>query len=346
MIRRGFEAALRLPLFYKIVLANATILVLAVVGAMVLSPGLGFVEPGHSIYQVAIPLVVAGVAACVLANTLIVRLALDPVRTLENAAARVLDGDLNARAPESSLADPDLAHLIAAFNEVLDAAAVYRRRLRETASRSVRAEEEERRRVARELHEATAQRLAALLLRSRAIQPKGEAAERVEALLEEVRREVAEAIEVVRGYALGRRPPSLDELGLAAAIESYAGEVLPDHDVRVTSEPGEDGLDPDVELTLFRIVQEALDNVARHADARRVEVGIDRRDGRVRASVLDDGRGFEVDAALAGGECLGLFEMRERAEAVGGRLTVARADGGGTRVEVDAPLAPFAGPSA
>lgn len=348
MIRRAFQEALRLPLFYKIVFANASIIVLAVAGGMLLSPGFGLVEPGHSVLQVAIPLGVAAVAACVLANTLIVRLALDPLRSLEEAAVRVRAGDLNARAPVSPLADPDLAHLIEVFNEVLDAAAGYRRRLRDSASRSLRAEEEERRRVARELHEATAQRLAGLLLRFRVLRPRCEAADEVEAILDEARAEVAGALEVVRGYALGRRPPSLDELGLGAAVESYARDVVPDHAVEVRVAPGlrdAEGLDPDVELALFRIVQEALDNVARHAGARRVEVEIDGDGGRVRATVTDDGDGFDVEAALASEDCPGLFEMAERAESVGGRFEVGPASGGGTRVEIVSPKRTPPGPT-
>ncbi len=335
------EAALRLPLFYKIVLANATILVFAVAGGVILSPGLGMIEPGHPISHVAVPLIVAGVAASALVNALIVRLALEPVRSLEETAARVEKGDLNARVPESPLADPDLARLIDAFNEVLDSAAAYRRRLRETATRSQRAEEEERRRVARVLHDDTAQRLAGLLLRMRLIERPHQAADEVRSVLEEARSEVAGALDVVRGYALGRRPPSLDELGLGAAIESYAGDVVSDRDarIRIDLDEARDGLAPEVELALFRIVQEALDNVARHSGAARVEVSLARSGENVMAVVEDDGGGFEPDG-LVEDECLGLFEMRERAAAVGGHLEVHSASGEGTRIEVVLPAEP------
>ncbi|MDX1660619.1 MAG: ATP-binding protein [Gemmatimonadota bacterium] len=341
--RRWFEAALRLPLFYKIVLANAGIIALAVTGGLLLSPGMGFVEPGHPIHHVAVPLIVAGVAASALANALIVRLALDPVRSLEETAARVKEGDLNARAPESPLADPDLAHLIETFNEVLDSAAAYRRRLREIATRSQRAEEEERRRVALALHDDTAQRLAGLLVRIRLLEPRCEAADEVQELLEEARREVASAIEVVREYALGRRPPSLDDLGLAPALESYAGDVVPDLDAEIRIDLAEDAdrIAPDVELALFRIVQEALDNVARHSGGDRVTISVAESDGSVKAVIEDDGRGFDSEE-IDDDECLGLFEMRERAAAVGGRLEISSAPGHGTRVEAVLPLEPLA----
>lgn len=339
-LHRWLIAALRLPLFWKIVLANAWIIAMAAAGGVLLSPGLAFVEPGLTVVDVAIPLAIAGGAVSVLVNALIVRLALDPVRTLEETAARVKEGDLNVRAPDSPLADPELERLTEAFNEVLDSVAVYRRRLREVAARSVRAEEEERRRVARLLHDDTAQRFAGLLVRLRTVETKGADPEEVEALLAEARDEIATALDVVRGYALGRRPPALDELGLGTAIESYARAVLrrPELDVRVAVEPDRAPIAPEAELALYRILQEAIDNVARHSQAARAELRVARREGRLEAVLEDDGRGFEVEDAIQR-ESLGLFEMQERAAAVGGRLEIRSVPGRGTRVEASIPLA-------
>lgn len=323
--RRWLEAALRLRLFWKILLANAALVALAVVAGAVLRDD-----------AVAVPVGVAAVALTVFVNAFILRLALRPVQGLVATAAAVKAGRLDARAPRSTLADPDLARVIDALNEVLESATEYRGRLRALLSRLVREEEEERKRVALLLHDDTAQRLAALLLRMGGAGTRSP--EEISALLEEARIEVAGALDVVRRYAPGRYPMALNDLGLASASESYARSVLGDG-VALTMRVGDGdlALSADVELALYRILQEALDNVAAHAGARRVEVAVEDAGGTVRVRVEDDGRGFGVEEARRRG-ALGLFEMEERAAAVKGRVEVSSSPGGGTRVTAEIPI--------
>lgn len=309
---------------------------MAVVAGVLLRPGMPWIEPDAALVGVIVPLGIAAVAASVLVNALILRLALEPVLRLEETAERVREGDVDARVPASRVADPDLERLIESFNEVLESLAAYRRRLREGAARSLRAEEKERRRVASELHDDTAQRLASLLLRMRLIRDHGDP-EEVRKLLVEARNEVADALEVVRRYALGRRPLALDDLGLATAVESYARDVFEHSDVRLEmATEGEMEMASEVELALFRILEEALDNVARHSGAKTVRIRLEGGNGGVRGVVEDDGRGFPVEETRRG-DCLGLFEMEERAASFGGTVEIGSAPGAGTRVEILAP---------
>lgn len=211
-----------------------------------------------------------------------------------------------------------------------------RKRLREFGAGTVRAAEEERRRIARELHDDTAQRLAGLLVRLRlARQAEGEA-EREE-LLEEIREEIVEASEAIRRVARGLRPPALEDAGLGTAIRSHVRQRLAASSLEshVEIDPVDDRLDDEAKLALYRIVQEALSNALRHADARSVRIRVRGGDDQVLAEVEDDGQGFELSGSIEEG--LGMLGMEERAAIAGGELEVDSAPGRGTTVRVRLP---------
>lgn len=234
--------------------------------------------------------------------------------------------------------DAELARLAAALDRLVRAAADDRQRLREVASRAFRAQEGERLRIASELQEQTAQTLAGLLIRLRVA--RGTADETLrERVLEELRAGLAAATDSVRRYARGLYPPALEDLGVVAAIQAYAmalheGTAL---EISVAADDVRGLLARDGELALYRVVQEALGNAARHGHARRIVVHVDRHGTGVRASVEDDGAGFDLPAREAAHPCLGLLGMRERAMFAGGRAEVSSAPGAGTRVVVEIP---------
>jgi two-component system sensor histidine kinase UhpB len=334
------ERLLRIPLFYKILAANALIVLVFSLLATWLAVTLG---RAASSVPPMVAVAVAGAVVSVAVNAVIIQLALEPLRQLKRTVDRVQDGDVEARVPHSSLADRDMEGLTRATNTMLDRLGDYRARLRDVAASALNAAEEERRRISLELHDDASQRLAAILMRLRLARGLDDP-EATDAILEEVRKELAETADGLRRYAQGLRPPALDELGLGPAIESHVRHVA---DAAVAPvEVRTDGVgrleSPEAELALYRIVQEAITNALRHSSARQIEVRLERCDGVIVATVSDDGVGFDVEAILGdhdGEHGLGLFGMRERAEYVGGRVEIESERGQGTTVRAAVPAA-------
>jgi signal transduction histidine kinase len=203
----------------------------------------------------------------------------------------------------------------------------------------ITAQEDERKRVARELHDETTQALAALLMRV------DQAAEAVRAgktpALDELRSLADRALADVHRLILDLRPSVLDDLGLASAVQWYADRTLGSRGVAVRCEFGElPGLTPELETALFRICQEALSNVARHAQASHVLVELRVEGPLLCIDVEDDGVGFDQSAAASreGRPHWGLLGIQERADLLGGHARFDSAPGTGTRVEVRIPL--------
>jgi len=207
-------------------------------------------------------------------------------------------------------------------------------------ARAISAQEEERARVARELHDETGQALSAILLGLRNVQD-APTRETARAICERLRDLTADAIRNVGRIARGLRPSALDDLGLVPALRRYADELEGARGVEITiTDDGTTRLPADVETTLYRILQEALTNVARHAKARRALVLIERRESLVRATVRDDGRGFDPAAVrrAAPRHRLGLIGIEERATLLGGSVRIASHPGAGVTLIVDLPI--------
>ncbi len=340
LYRRWLRAFLAVPLFYKILVANAVIVLLAALGGAVFAEELVGDQDARITAEAVGLLALGWMTVSVLLNAVILKLALIPLGILEQAAGRVQKGDLDARAPLSPLADRELGRLTRIFNAMLDNLARHRERVREVAARALREEEEERQRIARELHEETAQGLAALLIRLRVAQQKQDP-QSLGGLLEEARQEIARALEMVRGFARELRPQALDQLGLVAALESHARSVTQSGGlaVRVEATPIDGLVSSEAELALYRIVEEALSNAVRHAWARKARVGIQRVPGRVVVTVEDDGLGFPVAQVMAGrSQGLGLIGMQERAACLGGKVEITSEPGSGTWVRAEFPV--------
>ncbi len=211
------------------------------------------------------------------------------------------------------------------------------------------ARERERTRWAREIHDETVQGLGALRLKlanARDLNEREALSSAVDAVLEGL----GEEIDGLRHLITELRPAALDDLGLAAALEALARrmQAIDGLDVQTEIDLGPEHdpkrLDPELESTIYRVVQEALTNVSRHAEASRAVVSVSERDGLVRASVTDDGKGLpEADRLGPRGDGLeggfGMSGMRERAELVGGELELVPAPGKGTVMRLAVPLA-------
>ena len=212
-----------------------------------------------------------------------------------------------------------------------------RLRLRAFGQEALRAAEEERQRISRELHDDTAQRLAALMIQVRLASRETDD-ERRQALLDELREALLETSESVRRFARGLRPPALEDAGLVAALQAHIRDLFENLDVTSSFDAGavDHLLDADAKLVLYRVVQEALSNVVRHANAESVRVVLSAANGAVVAVVEDDGVGFDERRVDDGGG-LGLIGMQERTTSVGGRLKVESVPGEGTLVRLEIP---------
>jgi PAS domain S-box-containing protein len=219
-----------------------------------------------------------------------------------------------------------------------------RDRLRRLGAGTLQAVEEERRRIARELHDDTAQRLAALLVRLGVLRRTADPLAREE-LLVQLHEQLAEAVEGVRQISRGLRPPALEDVGLETAIRSYLRSFLDGVglEMAVEVEPVAGLLSLDAQLMVYRVIQEAVSNVVRHARAGSARVQVKRTGPEVEVIISDDGRGFDPEDAFLEGAFLekgglGLVGMDERARLVGGALTVRSVPGEGTRIHLRIPI--------
>ncbi len=333
---------LRLPLFLKVLVANCVLVLLgAVVGTWFT---LTYVAgPNDEVHWAAVAvMLVAGFAGSVLINAGVLTLALQPLRALERTVDGVAAGDLSIRVQPVLFTDPDVERLGEMMNVVLDVLQDYRAQVQKLSGQVLAAQEDERKRISRELHDETAQSLTTLLIRLKMLERARNQTE-LSGQIRDLRELTVETLEAVRKLAIELRPSTLDDLGLLAALEayteSYSARMPLAVDFAATGFDEEERLPPQVELVLYRVVQEALTNAAKHAAARKVRVTLDRGAYEVVATVQDDGRGFDADDTLRSKERgLGLFGMQERMALVRGRLSIHSAPGVGTEIVARVPL--------
>jgi len=213
-----------------------------------------------------------------------------------------------------------------------------RRVARDALRRVVEGQEVERRRLARELHDETGQALTSILLGLRAVEEAGSGDGVVRKSVSEVRELVVATLQDVRRLAVELRPKALDDFGLVPALERLVQTFSEATGISVDLEAGlgEDRLPAELETTLYRIIQEALTNVVKHAEAQSVSVLLVRREGSVTTVIEDDGRGFDPTSTREDG--LGLLGMRERVALHDGRLQLEASPGAGTTLVVEMPL--------
>jgi len=271
-----------------------------------------------------------------------------PVLELAAGAQRLGGGDFTVSIPVRS--GDELGQLAESFNRMaeelrtttvsrddLDAA---NRKLRELTERLIESQEEERKRLARELHDDITQRMASIAIDAGRLKQLPEpGASEWRAGVERLRQQVARLSDDIHGLSRRLHPAILDDLGLAAAVEGECRGFFerggPPVDVRIEGERLP--LPAPLELALYRIVQESLRNVARHADASEVKLRLHNDGVRVELVIEDDGRGFDRSAEQwrAG---IGLASMEERMRHLGGRLSVTSSPGNGTRITAEAPV--------
>ena len=211
----------------------------------------------------------------------------------------------------------------------------------EMGLRVIRAQEDERRRVAREIHDGPAQTLANIVLRLEIAEKLLELdPSRVKAELKDLKSLVRSNLQDIRRIIFDLRPMALDDLGIVPAIAKYLDNFRETYGINcnIRIEGREKRLLPAMEVALFRLIQEGLTNVAKHAHSSKVEVSLYYKEGWTIASIRDYGKGFDVNSALTNpGEHFGLLGMRERVEMFAGHFSVQSTLGKGTTIELSIP---------
>jgi two-component system sensor histidine kinase UhpB len=317
----------RLPLFWRVFAVNAGLL--TVIALLLI------VTPVTISFPIALTealIVVAGLAVTLAANALLLRRAFTPLGRL---AQRMEMVDLLRPGQRLNVVRHDeVGRVVGAFNRMLDR---LERERHESGRRVLAAQEAERVGIARDLHDEVGQVLTGVLLQLNAI---AESAPEHRSELDEARQAVRRAVDEVRRISSELRPEMLEHLGLVSALTELSTSFARVAGVRVerqfpTSLPK---LAPEIELAIYRIAQESLTNIARHAAATRVTIALEPGHDSVVLRVSDNGRGF-ADTPVEHG---GLRSMRERAVLVGGALAIKNAPGGGVQVRLEVPAAPVA----
>ncbi len=265
----------------------------------------------------------------------------EAMRSVESLADAVLEANkeiARRRAAEALLKDSEQAQRV-----MLIEAQVLQEQLRNLTHQILQAQEDERKQISRQLHDEIAQILTGInvhlsaLTETARIKPKD-----LRGRIEKTRQLVTQSIEIVHRFACNLRPTMLDDLGLIPALRSFVKELaeregLP---IQFTAVPDVEELDISHRTVFYRVTQEALTNVVRHAQAKRATVCINNVANAIRLEIHDDGKSFpteRIQAAKKGGR-LGLLGMRERVEMVGGRFTIESTPGTGTTVKVEIPF--------
>jgi signal transduction histidine kinase len=283
-------------------------------------------------FEQAVPFVLVIATAVSLLTLLFgLRLVVQPLRALAARAQRIGEGDFSAAGePVGGVDEIEDARI--ALDRMAAQIRAHQRALEQQLHAVNRAQEEERARLARELHDETVQGLVALDHR---LQKAQRALQRDPALLKDevsaVRAMVHAEMEEVRRFSRGLRPAYLEDLGLCPALELLCEEL--GVDFSVTGAPRR--LDPTAELSFFRIAQEAINNARRHAQARQIALGLAFLPTKLVMQVQDDGIGFAPPAhlgSLGRQGHFGLMGMEERAELIGAQLTLASSPGSGATI--------------
>ncbi|HBY98733.1 MAG: cache domain-containing protein [Ardenticatenaceae bacterium] len=310
-------------------------------GLVIREPWAEVINPIRGFQWVAGSALLVGLVLALVIVSLGTRRITDPINALVEQTTHVAAGQ--AMAPRAHGGTIREIRLLAdAFNEMANRIARYRTGLQRYVAAVTYSQEEERKRIARELHDDTVQSLIALGRRLELLEKSIENPMETAKQLVQLETMLNNTIAEVRQFSRDLRPLLLEDLGLVAALRQMLRELERRENVTTTLVIQGDtiNLDPDLEVGLYRIAQEALNNVRKHARATAVEVELHFETDRVRLSVRDNGQGFPMTdtADLARRGAYGLMGIRERAQLFGGQMEVQSSEGEGTLVEIVLPL--------
>lgn len=341
LLERYRQFALRISIFNRVLIGNSIIIIFGAIGGTIITRQMTLFG---NIWLILLFSFV-GILITLLVNRVIIHTALLPLHELGDAIEQVHSGQINIPDSLKNYKDPDIRRLVIAIDAMLNRMANYTAQLQAISERAINAQEEERVRIARSLHDDTAQSISMLIIHL----------ERLGGLIPtdrpDITRYISDAqnvatrlLENLRKIIWDLRPSILDDLGLNSAIRWYARTNLEKAGVRVDFQTGIESLrlPPYLETMLFRIAQEAISNILRHADATKVSIRLWTADQQIWLEIEDDGRGFDMEKTTRGAvdsEQLGLLGIQERVSLVGGKVKITSIPGSGTCLQLHVPLA-------
>jgi two-component system, NarL family, sensor histidine kinase UhpB len=323
-----------LPLLYKVLFANSLVILLGATLGTYLATRL---RDTNSLV-VLISFILTGLIVSVVINYALLKFALSPLTRLRETMQQAQAGDMSSTAPVTGF-DPDADSLARTFNTML---AAIDDLSKTRAIQILHAQEQERKRIARELHDETSQVLTSLLI-SLAMLEESVASETARTRIAETRALAHQTLRAVRNLSIDLRPSALDDLGLLPALRWYIKEYQQKCGVEVefVSSGLRERLPAEMETAIYRIIQESLTNTARHAHATRVRVTVSEGNAAIRMRIADDGAGFDAPAVLRTpwqDRGLGLGGMMERASLLNGSVDIESEPGAGTVISVNIPV--------
>ena len=333
---RLLQPLLRIPVFYRVLISNSLIIFIGATVGTWLATRL----QTNPYPLILVGFVTLGWLVSVVLNFFLLQIAFRPLLDLGKVMNRVQLGERSLRAPLTGL-EPQADQLARTFNMMLEAIDDANR---QRATQIINAQEEERKRVARELHDETSQVLTSLLI-SLAVLEESITSPEARNRISETRLLAHQTLRAIRNLSLDLRPSALDDLGLLPALRWYIKEYQQKFALPVNFQASglKERLPTEIETVVYRIVQEALTNVAKHAQAQTVLVHVEGDAGTIQITICDDGRGFDTQRhqrTLEPGQehGWGLVGMRERASLLGGTLQITSKSGHGTTICARIPI--------
>jgi two-component system sensor histidine kinase UhpB len=336
----------RIPISYRIAIGNAAVIALGAIGGTIITRHLA-AEAAD--WWLILFFLLVGISLSVLVNFLIIKRALRPLRELSELVQRYQAGQSNLDPQALANPDPDITQLAAALSSLVNQLDERNQQLRALSERAINAQEDERREIALTLHDDTGQLLSMLIINLERLEGQLPMdASGLKNRLAAARDLAQQSLASLRKIVYGLRPTILDDLGLVPAIRWVARTYLEETGIHTEVNASDDlnPLSPQATSTLFRICQEAVNNILRHAKAHNVRISLNQEGTEVSLQVEDDGVGFNVAQASEQAvslQRLGLLGIQERAQLAGGRVTLESALAKGTRLTVFVPVTEMGG---
>jgi two-component system sensor histidine kinase UhpB len=340
LLERYRQFLLGISIFDRVLIGNSVIIIFGAVAGTIITRQMTLFG---NIWLILLFSFV-GISITLLVNRMIIHSALDPLHKLGDAIEHVHSGQITIPDSLKSYQDPDIRRLVTTIDSMLSRMANYTSQLQAISERAINAQEEERVRIARSLHDDTAQSISMLIIhldRLSTLVP----ADRPDIIryISDAQNVATRLLENLRKIIWDLRPSILDDLGLFSAIRWFARSNLEKGGIRVDFRADSEGmrLPSHIETMLFRIAQEAISNILRHANASKVSIRLWTADGQVWLEIQDDGRGFDIEKIS--GEALdrkqlGLLGIQERASLVHGGVEIESSPESGTCLQVHIPL--------